>query len=131
MKSKRRLIGSRILFLAAAMAATGCLQAQSFRLEWIPRVDPTYRFRVLEQLVLKVEFDFQQRELARRQKEQQRLLKIRRKAAELAEAAAQLEERLSDPRQFYADTPKLLKKCEKLSKSLRKLLGIRNQKRPR
>ncbi|MEE8586461.1 MAG: hypothetical protein V3T83_16575 [Acidobacteriota bacterium] len=131
MRRKRRLIASRILFLAAVMAATGYLQAQSLRLDWIPRIDSTYRFRALEQLVLEIEFEFQQRELVRRQKEEQRRLKIRRQATQLAEAAAQLEERLSDPRHFYADTPKLLKKCEKLSKSLRKLLGIRHQKRPR
>lgn len=54
---------------------------------------------------------------------QQRIRKIQLKAIELARVSHQLQiELLNNPHQFDVKTSKLLKRCEKLSKQLRKMM---------
>jgi len=62
------------------------------------------------------------REMEKIKKAQQRDQELREKVAELAKTSLQLYQRFNNPSEIHADTPQLAKKCEELSKAVRKLL---------
>jgi len=72
-------------------------------------------------------FQFQQEEEARQEMErikeaQRRDRELREKVAQLAQTSLELYQRFDNPSEIHADTPQLAKKCEELSKAVRKLL---------
>ncbi len=124
---KKQVVGGMMLVLLhLAIGPIGHLLGQ-VQLDNVPRMAQSDRFRAIELLMRELEADFQSREERRRHSQLLRQLRIKRKAAELASVAQELEKRLSDPHTIHGDTPKLIKRCENLSKSLAKLLGLRKR----
>ncbi len=62
------------------------------------------------------------REMERIKEAQRRDRELREKVAELAKTSLELYQRFKNPSVIHADTPQLAKKCEELSKAVRKLL---------
>jgi len=83
------------------------------------------RYGVTE--AIKISFQLQQQEDDRREMErikeaQRRDQELREKVAELAQTSLELYQRFNNPSEIHADTPQLAKKCEELSKAVRRLL---------
>ncbi len=62
------------------------------------------------------------REAVEASNQRRKLGRAQKKVAELIHASYQLQKMLLDPNLFHVDTPKLVKKCEDLSKDIKKLL---------
>ncbi len=76
-----------------------------------------------------IEFSFQlqqqeddRQEMERIKEAQRRDRELREKVKELAQTSLELYQRFNNPSEIHADTPQLAKKCEELSKAVRRLL---------
>ncbi len=91
--------------------------AQGQRLRTHPR-----RLELYELYFKSREVQSNRREAAEASNQRRKLGRAQKKVAELIHASYQLQKMLLDPNLFHVDTPKLLDKCEALSKDIRKLL---------
>ena len=82
-----------------------------------PRRLELYRFHVRSQ-----EARANRQEALEAANQRRKLGRAQKKVAELIHASYQLQKMLLDPNLLHVDTPKLAKKCEALSKDIKKLL---------
>jgi hypothetical protein len=83
------------------------------------------RYGIIEAIEFSLRLQQQEddrREMERIKEAQRRDRELREKVAELAKTSLQLYQRFNNPSEIHADTPQLAKKCEELSKAVRRLL---------
>jgi len=132
-KSKSLLVTAILPLLLVGMTVSVVAQERryftpaeySHPSEGLPLNELVRRYGVIE--ALEISFQLQQQEADRREMEkikkaQQRDQELREKVAELVKTSLQLYQRFDGPSEIHADTPQLAKKCEELSKAVRKLL---------
>ena len=83
------------------------------------------RYGIIEAIEFSLRLQQQEddrREMERIKEAQRRDRELREKVKELAQTSLELYQRFNNPSEIHADTPQLAKKCEELSKAVRRLL---------
>ncbi len=122
MESSKLLIQLSLSLLLPIACSSDCWSQTGDSAQGHGMLNHPRRFELLERYFKSKESQIERREAVEASNQSRKLGRARKKVAELIYASYRLQKLLLDPHLFHVDTPKLAKKCEALSKDIKKLL---------